>query len=119
MWLRIFCAALLLSLGFAHKPLHAQPSTDPASSFYLLPDGTFAALCVDDVHHGKPRKSWLGSGCDVCRLTSSTVLPSPAADEAATLRDFGAVVFPARIAFLGRTSPRPGSPVRGPPSLSI
>ena len=56
-WLRIFCAILLLSLGFGHKPLHAKPSSDPASSFYLLPDGTYADLCIESVDHGKPEKS--------------------------------------------------------------
>ena len=81
-WLRIFCAALLLSLGLAHKPLHATPSADPSSSYYLLPDGTFASLCIDNADHGKPAKSWLGSGCDACRLASSVLLPGPAVDHA-------------------------------------
>ena len=116
-WLRIFCAALLLSLGFAHEPLRAEPSADPASSYYLLPDGTFATLCIDDAHHGKPRKSWLGNGCDACRLASGILLPTPAADQAVISGEFGAFRFPARFAFFGAISQRPGSPVRGPPSF--
>jgi len=115
-WLRIFCAALLLSLGFAHKPLHATPSADPSSSYYLLPDGTFAGLCIDNADHGKPEKSWLGSGCDVCRLASSVLLPVPAVDHARMLGDCRDIDFPIRTAVLDLVIHRPGSPVRGPPS---
>lgn len=118
-WLRIFCAALLLSLGFGHEPIYAAPSANPASSYYLLPDGTFATLCIGDAYHGKPRKTWLGSSCDACRLSSGILLPSPADGGAETLRDCGAVVFAVWAAHLGGAKPRPGSPVRGPPSLSI
>ena len=116
-WLRIFCAALLLSLGFAHKPLHAHPSADPASSFYLLPDGTFASLCIDNADHGKPTKSWFASGCDACRLTSSVLLPTPSVDQAPMRRDHNGIEFPIRTALRDRPIPRPGSPVRGPPSV--
>ena len=113
--LRIFCAALLLSLGFAHQPLHAQPFADPASSYYLLPDGTFAGLCIDNADHGKPRKSWQGSGCDACRLAASVLLPTPSAGSALVPRGYLAIGPPARTALLNRTIPRQGSPVRGPP----
>ena len=116
-WLRIFCAALLLSLGFAHKPLYARPSADPASSYYVLPDGSFAELCIDDADRGKPEKSWFGSGCDACRLASSILLPMPPVEHAAMLRDHRGIEFPIRTGFRARALPRPGSPVRGPPSL--
>ena len=116
--LRIFCAVLLLSLGFAHERLYAEPAFDPASSHYLLPDGTFAGLCIGDVHHGKPHKSRPGSGCDACRLGSAILLPPPTPDHAAAFRNCHGAVFAIRIAFPGTMSPRPGSPVRGPPSLS-
>jgi len=115
-WLRIFCAVLLLSLGFSHKPLYAQPSTDPAGSYYVLPDGTFAGLCIGNADRGKPEKSWFGGGCDVCRLASSVLLPTLAADHAALLRGDRGIDFPVRAAFPGRAIERPGSPVRGPPS---
>ena len=116
--LRIFCAVLLLSLGFAHERLYAEPALDPASSRYLLPDGTFAGLCIGDIRHGKPHKAWLGSGCDACRLASAILLPPPSPDHAALLRNCHGAGFSIRTAFLSRMSPRPGSPVRGPPSFS-
>ena len=118
LWLRIVCAVLLLCLGFAHKPLYAQPSSDPASSYYLLPDGTFASLCIDNADHGKPGKSWLGSGCEACRLSSSVLLPTPGDDgHAPVSRDCNVVEFPAGVAYRATAAWRPGSPVRGPPSI--
>jgi hypothetical protein len=118
-WLRIFCAALLLSLGFAHKPLFANPSADPASSYYLLPDGTFASLCIDNADHGKPTKHWLGGGCDACRLTSSLLLPTPSAGRASEKRGGADIKFAVRTEPLGGQIARPGSPVRGPPSFFV
>lgn len=116
-WLRIFCATLLLSLGFAHKPLYAAPAADPAGSYYLLPDGSFAGLCIDDADHGKPAKSWLGSGCDLCRLASSMLPPAPSGDPISAVRGHRAAAFSIQIAFLDEACPRPGSPVRGPPPI--
>ena len=43
--LRIFCAALMLSLGFAHKPALAVSSQVVLDESYRLPDGTFAEIC--------------------------------------------------------------------------
>jgi hypothetical protein len=113
-WLRIFCAALLLSLGFAHKPVYAAPAFNPTSSYYALPDGGFADLC-GDTDQGKPGKSRLG--CEACRLASNVLLPAPPADHACAAQDFRGIEFSLRTAFLCSALPRPGSPVRGPPSL--
>lgn len=116
-WLRIFCAALLLFIGFAHKPVYASRSADPASTYYLLPDGTFASLCIGNADHGKPAKSWLGGGCDACRLAASVLLPTPSAAHAPVAREYRGIDFPVRAALLGQAVARPGSPVRGPPSI--
>ena len=118
-WLRIACAVLLLSLGFGHKPVYAAPSSDPASSYYLLPDGTFADLCLDNADHGKPQKSWLGSGCDACRLANGIILPAPPADHAPAPSGYRTIVFQPFAAIVGAIIQRPGSPVRGPPSLAV
>lgn len=114
-WLRIFCAVLLLSLGFAHKPLYAQSSADPASSFYVLPDGSFSAICFDGAGHVQhPEKSgWYG--CEACRIASGALLPPPPAGHVPALRDYRGIVFAVRTAFLDSEAWRPGSPVRGPP----
>lgn len=115
--LRILCAAALLCLGFAHKPVFAHPADDPASSYYLLPDGTFADLCIDNIVHGKPQKSWLGAGCESCRLSASVLLPTPPATHVWVGDGFVAVDFTSHFSGIDRAIPRPGSPVRGPPSF--
>jgi hypothetical protein len=115
-WLRIVCAVLLLSLGLAHKPLYAQPSFAPASSTYVLPDGSFAGLCLGDAGQDQPVKSvWYG--CDACRIASGVLFPMPPADHASALRDLRGVVFPVPSVSLDSVAWRPGSPVRGPPFL--
>lgn len=87
--LRLFCAALMLSLGFAHKPVFAAPvaTFDEA---YRLPDGSFAEMCSE---HGSsnvsPQNEHKHSGdavlfCDACLLSSSILIPSP--DTASWLR---------------------------------
>ncbi|NTF32161.1 hypothetical protein [Rhizobium skierniewicense] len=83
--LRIFCATLMLSLGFAHKPVEAAAAAARAfDEAYRFPDGSFAEICeahadVDASH--KTRKSD-HSGmpslfCEACRLASSILLPTP------------------------------------------
>ena len=116
-WLRIFCAVLLLSLGFGHKQLYAAPLSNPASSFYVLPDGSFAGLCIGEADGGKPQKSWFGSGCDVCRLAGNVLLPVPPADHGRVAPDYRTVRVLPRAALVDATVRRPGSPVRGPPSF--
>lgn len=118
-WLRIFCAALLLSLSFGHKPLYAHPAADPTSSYYLLPDGTFASLCIDNIDHGKPAKSWFGGGCDACRLASSVLLPVRPSDRTWVSRGSAGIEFAFNVPFLDLSIVRPGSPVRGPPSSVV
>jgi len=117
--LRILCAAALLCLGFAHKPVYAQPTDDPASLYYLLPDGTFADLCIGNVVHGKPQKSWLGAGCEACRLSASVLLPTPPRTHARLEHGFTAIDFGSAIEADSRAIKHPGSPVRGPPSFVV
>ncbi|MGK6316836.1 hypothetical protein [Neorhizobium sp. DT-125] len=79
-FLRIFCAALLFGLGFAHQPVQAAPP-DSYSEAYRLPDGTFADICSDGDHgHKTPAARPL---CEVCLLAASVILPPP--DDAAWL----------------------------------
>jgi hypothetical protein len=116
-WLRIACAVLLLSLGFAHKPVQASSYDNPASAHYVLPDGTYASLCIEDASHGQPHKSWLGSGCDLCRLSGAVLLPSAPADFLPASGSFTTAFFSASPSGVGTQPDRPGSPVRGPPSI--
>ena len=71
--IRIFCAMVFLSLGFAHKPPQAMASPFLSAS-YQLPDGSFADLCVSDT---AVKHAIGGTGCDVCRLASTALLPTP------------------------------------------
>jgi len=82
--LRIVCAVLMLSLGFAHKPVQAAPvaAFDEA---YRLPDGTFAEICSEHLsqnqsQHGK-HKGGAILFCEACLLASSILLPTPLGDD--------------------------------------
>jgi len=77
-FLRIFCAVVLFSLGFAHQPVQAAPA-DSYGEDYRLPDGTFADICSEDGHalgdHGKT--PFAKPLCEVCLLSASVILPPP------------------------------------------
>lgn len=75
--LRIFCAAGLVMLGFAHQLPNASPSFDPHQvAAYALPDGSTPTLCLpsatDHVDHGGHHPSQ-AIDCEACRLTTSLV----------------------------------------------
>ncbi|MCL6651948.1 hypothetical protein A6R70_06565 [Agrobacterium rubi] len=83
--LRIFCATLMLSLGFAHKPV-AMMAAPPLAfdEAYRLPDGRFAEICeghagVETAHTpGKKDHSSMPSlFCEACLLSSSILVPKP------------------------------------------
>ncbi|NSZ62770.1 hypothetical protein G6L11_06620 [Agrobacterium tumefaciens] len=90
--LRIFCAVLMLSLGFAHKPALAAAPAVLLDESYRLPDGTFAEICLG--HSGGINASHPNDGpahssdailfCEACLLASSILLPVP--DAAGWLR---------------------------------
>lgn len=82
--LRMVCAVLMLSLGFAHEPVLAAPvaALDEA---YRLPDGTFAEICSEHLpqnrlQHGKHEGGAI-LFCEACLLASSILLPTPLGDE--------------------------------------
>lgn len=116
-WLRILCATLLLSLGLAHKPVYAQPQSDPASSFYMLPDGSYATICYggDEGHH--PQKAAV-YGCDFCRIADSVLLPTPADQPSPSLDIYRDLATALWVASLDPAPAWPGAPVRGPPLQS-
>lgn len=90
--LRIFCATLMLSLGFAHKPVLAAAPEVVLDESYRLPDGTFAEICLG--HGGGVNASHTRDGpahssdailfCEACLLASSILVPAP--DAAGWLR---------------------------------
>jgi hypothetical protein len=114
-WLRLACAVLLLSLGVAHKPVHAAPSDDPAGSYFLLPDGTFSDLCITGADKGMPGKPSFAGGCDVCRLSANILLPTPPVAHAPAALNYRDIEPLAHDPSVAAPVARPGSPVRGPP----
>lgn len=78
--LRIFCAMLLLSLSFGHKPAVALAPLDSYDEAYRLPDGTFAEICAEGEHVGTNQGhdfSGVLRLCEACLLAGSIVLPPP------------------------------------------
>lgn len=81
----IFCAALMLSLGFAHKPALAVNPQVVLDESYRLPDGTFPEICLGHVggvnaSHSKDGPAHSGDAilfCEACLLASSILLPMP------------------------------------------
>lgn len=71
--LRIVCAMVFLSVGFAHRT-PAAIAADVQSVVYSLPDGTFADLCIAD--RGQKHANPAGD-CEACRLAGAVILPSP------------------------------------------
>lgn len=73
MILRIFCAMVFLSVGLAHRT-PAAVAANVQSLTYVLPDGTFADLCIDD--QGQKHATPIAD-CDACRLAAAVLLPEP------------------------------------------
>lgn len=82
--LRMLCAVVMLSLGFAHKPVVAVAAPVIAlDEAYRLPDGSFAEICAahsDIEAHAKGKTDHRGMIwplCEACLLAASILLPTP------------------------------------------
>lgn len=73
MILRIVCAMVFLSVGLAHRT-PAAVAANVQSLAYVLPDGTFADLCIAD--QGQKHATPIAD-CDACRLAGAVLLPEP------------------------------------------
>jgi hypothetical protein len=113
--LRIFCATLLVLLGFAHRPVMAAPVAD--LTIYVLPDGSVASLCIPG-ENGKPEKH-VDHGCEACRIGSNIVLPTPSSDLEAIGTDIAEVDFLVAPERFHRLNFPPNAPPRGPPVLPV
>ncbi|SCB56559.1 hypothetical protein GA0061105_101390 [Rhizobium aethiopicum] len=76
LFLRMLCAFSLLLLGFAHQAPQAVASDGYDAAAYMLPDGTFASLCVT-VKEADGKTVAFKPNCEACRLSASVILPTP------------------------------------------
>lgn len=116
---RMICALALVFVGLAHKPPLVDHPPVPASEIarYMLPDGTFAVLCLPSGeeksgHHGKD----VGSPCEACRLTGSVILPCPVDMTGMRIAFAGEHIAPAKPAQFDRPPLASSASPRGPPS---
>ena len=119
--LRLACAIALICLGFAHRPPVLVNDLIPLAelSNYVLPDGSLAELCVPGSESdGKAPHSGMGSGCEACRLSAATILPSPPASAGEPMARVLAVLAPPRGENVTFVHFRPGHAPRAPPIAS-
>ncbi|MBX4924756.1 hypothetical protein [Rhizobium binae] len=76
LFLRMLCALSLLLLGFAHQAPQAVASDGYDAAAYMLPDGTFASLCVTE-NEAEGKTVGFKPNCEACRLSASVILPKP------------------------------------------
>lgn len=114
--LRIFCAMLLVVLGFAHRPLAATNLL--AISAYALPDGSLPTICIPGDSDGKTGKD-VGPRCDACRIASAAALPSPSCESADVAPTVERVAFAFTPERFHRLNFPPNAPPRGPPALPV
>ncbi|OWV78774.1 hypothetical protein ATY78_11755 [Rhizobium sp. R635] len=76
LFLRMLCALSLLFLGFAHQAPQAVASEGYDAAAYMLPDGSFASLCVT-VKDDDGKTVAFKPNCEACRLSASVILPMP------------------------------------------
>lgn len=73
---RMICALALVFLAFAHLPAIAAPAAPGQSAEYMLPDGTFASLCLT---HSGDENPIVAINCELCCLTPTAYVPPPQA----------------------------------------
>ena len=115
--LRILCAVALLFVGFAHRPAVATQPDAFELAQYVLPDGTIADLCLNDMVDGKA-KHVAPVKCEACRIAGAMLLPAPADLDGAVLAFRHVSPLPLVEEALASRRDRPGAPPRAPPFLS-
>ena len=115
--LRILCAVALLSVGFAHRPAMAADAPSAVElAQYVLPDGTLADICLNDMVDGK-HKPAAPAKCEACRIAGSLLMPAPADLAGVPLAFRSVSLLPGAEEALPSRRERPGAPPRAPPVL--
>ncbi|MBY5755283.1 hypothetical protein HFO07_01145 [Rhizobium leguminosarum] len=117
LFLRMLCALSLALLGLAHQAPQAVAFEGYDAAAYVLPDGTFASLCVT-VKDDDGKTVVFKSNCEACRLSTSTILPTP--DAASWLeRKFASLInVPIEISAVAGASAVSRANSRAPPILA-
>ncbi|PDS77516.1 hypothetical protein [Rhizobium sp. L43] len=76
LFLRMLCALSLALLGLAHQAPQAVAFEGYDAAAYVLPDGSFASLCVT-VKDTDGKTVAFKPNCEACRLSASVILPAP------------------------------------------
>lgn len=113
--LRLFCAVLLVALGFAHRPVSAMPRDISA---YALPDGSFPTICIPENGDSRTGKD-MSQRCEACRVAGAVALPSPPCESADVAPIIERAAFPFTPERFHRLNFPPNAPPRGPPALPV
>jgi hypothetical protein len=109
---RLMSVIALVMVGFAHKPVVAQPLKLQFAA-YILPDGTLPTLCLND-DPSQPA-TLADHGCDACRLAAAILVPAPPRIAAHAIAFSTVVAVFARQHALVRSLYPPSSGPRAPP----
>ncbi|MBB4478209.1 hypothetical protein [Rhizobium etli] len=116
LFLRMLCALSLLLLGFAHQAPQAAASDGYDAADYMLPDGSFASLCVTVRDTGGKTVAFKPN-CEACRLSASVILPTPDAGSWLERKLASLGNAPIEIAAFAGASAVSRANSRAPPSL--
>ena len=116
--LRMLCAVALLFVGFVHRPAMAAMPMDIELAEYVLPDGSIADLCLNDMVGGKTKQAMPGK-CEACRIGGAMLMPEPSGFAATVLTFRRVAALPLVEEAMHSKRERPGAPPRAPPFLSV
>ncbi len=76
---RILCALLLVFSILAQPPASAAMPATPEMVAYMLPDGSFADLCLTGHDEPDGKGGTRSHGCQSCCIATPVALPTPQA----------------------------------------
>lgn len=112
---RLLCALVLIISALIQQPAAAMPIA-PNTTAYVLPDGSFADLCLTGHDDADGKGGAIGHGCQSCCLVAPADLPAPHAIAAPPLSFAWQASGPANELLLVRMVLRGGTGPRAPPS---
>lgn len=111
----MLCALVLVISALLQQPAVATPVATAAAA-YVLPDGTFADLCLTSHDDADGKGGTKGHGCQSCCLVAPADLPTPYPIAAPAPSLTWHAPIPANELLLVRVVLRGGTGPRAPPS---